>query len=245
MNIEKYKLVYNPKKDDIEEILNWLKSERDYINYGLGFYNNKNVIIDALNQNRVFTLKINDKNIGLVVWSDIEDEIVDIDIFTVHPNFRNQGVGRELYNSIYRYFEGLNYKVLKLYCEPKESESFWKKMGLEKISDDIRGIHELSYYKILVKTASTKPIINSEKIELWNVDFTEVEGKYPIKTWYVKSNEYHLTKPLIYPCNYDWYLRWTKNGEIIFENELICITDYDDKFYRRPFLIITDLIDEC
>ena len=243
MDIEKYKMIYNPKKEDVEEILNWLKSEQDYINYDLGFYNNKNAILSALDQNKVITLKINDKNIGLVVWSDIEDEIIDIVIFTIHPNFRNQGLGRKFYDSIYRYFEELNFKVLKLFCEPKESESFWKKMGLEKFSENIRGINELSYYKILVKTASTKAIVDSEKIELWNVDSIDAIGKSPIKTWYVKSSEFHLKEPLIYPCNTDWYLRWSKNGEIIFEDEVINLTDYEDKYYRRPFLFITDLIE--
>ena len=242
MDIENYKLVYNAENEDVEEILHWLKYERDYINYGLGFYNNKNVILSALNQNRVITLKINNKNIGLVVWSDIENEIVDIDIFTIHPDFRNQGFGRYFYNSIYSYFKKLNYKVLKLFCEPKESELFWKKMELEKIPENIRGINKFSYYKILVQTASTKPMIDSEKIELWNVDCTEVEGKYPIKTWFVDSNEYHLKEPLIYPCDYDWYLRWSKNEEIFFEGEVIYLNDYDE-YYRRPFLFITDLIE--
>lgn len=233
----------SPKETDIEEVLDWLETENDYVNYGLGFYNNKNVILDSFELDKVFTLKIEDKNIGLVVWSDIENEIVDVDIFTIHPDFRNQGFGRYFYNSIYSYFKKLNYKVLKLFCEPKESELFWKKMELEKIPENIRGINKFSYYKILVQTASTKPMIDSEKIELWNVDCTEVEGKYPIKTWFVNSNENHLKEPLIYPCDYDWYLRWSKNEEIFFEGDVIYLTDYDDEYYRRPFLFITDLIE--
>ena len=139
----------SPKGTDIEEVLDWLETENDYVNYGLGFYNNKNVILDSFELDKVFTLKIEDKNIGLVVWSDIENEIVDVDIFTIHPDFRNQGLGRYFYNSIYSYFKKLNYKVLKLFCEPKESEPFWKKMELEKIPENIRGINKFSYYKIL------------------------------------------------------------------------------------------------
>lgn len=232
----------SPKETDIEEVLDWLETENDYVNYGLGFYNNKNVILDSFELDKVFTLKIEDKNIGLVVWSDIENEIVDVDIFTIHPDFRNQGLGRYFYNSIYSYFKKLNYKVLKLFCEPKESEPFWKKMELEKIPENIRGINKFSYYKILVQTASTKPMIDSEKIELWNVDITEVEENHPIKTWYVNSNEYHLREPLIYPCNPNWYLRWSKNEEIFFEGEVIYLNEYDE-YYRRPFLFITDLIE--
>ena len=232
----------SPKETDIEEVLDWLETENDYVNYGLGFYNNKNAILDSFELDKVFTLKLEDKNIGLVVWSDIQNEIVDVDIFTIHPDFRNQGFGRYFYNSIYSYFKKLNYKVLKLFCEPKESELFWKKMELEKIPQNIRGINKFSYYKILVQTASTKPMINSEKIELWNVDITEVEENHPIKTWYVNSNEYHLREPLIYPCNPNWYLRWSKNEEIFFEGEVIYLNDYDE-YYRRPFLFITDLIE--
>lgn len=128
------KIEISPKKTDIEEVLDWLEIEEDYVNYGLGFYNNKNVILGSFEQDKVFTLKFKDKNIGLVVWSDIEDEIVDVDIFTIHPDFRNQGFGRLFYNSIYRYFEKLNYKVLKLFCEPRESEVFWKKNGVRENS---------------------------------------------------------------------------------------------------------------
>ena len=107
-------------------------------------------------------------------------------------------------------------------------------MELEKIPENIRGINKFSYYKILVQTASKKPMIDSEKIELWNVDCTEVEGKYPIKTWYVNSNEYHLREPLIYPCNPNWYLRWSKNEEIFFEGEVIYLNDYDEYYCTDP-----------
>ncbi len=124
----KLRLELYPRKNDVEEVLNWLKEEKDYVKYGLGFYNNKNAILDSFELDKVFTLKLEDKNIGLVVWSDIENEIVDIDIFTIHPDFRNQGFGRYFYNSIYSYLKKLNYKVLKLFCEPKESERFWKKI---------------------------------------------------------------------------------------------------------------------
>ena len=238
----KLKLELSPRKKDVEEVLDWLETEEDYVNYGLGFYNNKNIILSSFNQNKVFTLKTGNKNIGLVVWSDNKKEIVDIDIFTIHPNFRNRGFGRYFYNSVYRYFKGLNYKVLKLFCEPKESELFWKKIGLEKIPEAIRDINKLSYFKLLVKTASVEEIIDGEKIELWNVDITEVEENHPIKTWYVNSNEYHLREPLIYPCNPNWYLRWSKNEEIFFEGEVVYLNDYDE-YYRRPFLFITDLIE--
>lgn len=232
----------SPKETDIEEVLDWLETENDYVNYGRGFYNNKNVILSSFNQNKVFTLKTGDKNIGLVVWSNIENEIVDVDIFTIHPNFRDRGFGRYFYNSVFRHFKKLNYKVLKLFCEPNESQLFWEKMGLERISEGIKGIHKLSYYKLLVKTASVEEIIDSEKIELWNVDITEVEENHPIKTWYVKSNEYPLREPIIYPCNTNWYLRWSKNEEVFFEGEVIDLTDYDE-YYRRPFLFITNLIE--
>ena len=124
----KLRLELYPRKNDVEEVLNWLKEEKDYVKYGLGFYNNKNAILDSFELDKVFTLKLEDKNIGLVVWSDIENEIVDIDIFTIHPDFRNQGFGRYFYNSIYSYLKKLNYKVLKLFCEPKESERFLKKI---------------------------------------------------------------------------------------------------------------------
>ena len=79
----KLRLELYPRKNDVEEVLNWLKEEKDYVKYGLGFYNNKNAILDSFELDKVFTLKLEDKNIGLVVWSDIENEIVDIDIFTI------------------------------------------------------------------------------------------------------------------------------------------------------------------
>lgn len=225
-----------PAKQDIEEILIWLKDEKK--RNGVSFYNNKNIIEQSKNS---IVFKQGRKNIGLVIWNSIDEIRIDIEIFVIHPDYRNQGFGRFFYNEILRFFRSKGFKVIKLFCSPPTSELFWKKMGLIKLPECGRTEHELSYYMILVDTASIERISMTDKIELWDVEPYEVEEKRPKWTWYVEIKDGALSYPIIQPCNCNWNLRWSRNGKVIREAKVKYFTNKDFELYCYPFLYINEL----
>lgn len=228
-----------PKKQDLDEILFWLKKEKE--DRGNSFYCNKRVIESAFDNGGVIAFKQGKKNIGLVVWSSINKLQADIDIFVIHPDYRGQGYGRLYYNEIIDFFKSRDFKVVKLFCAPTTSEDFWKKMGLIKFPNSVRTEHELTYYTILVDTASIENIGSMDKIELWDVEPYEAKEKQPKWTWYVEINDDILSYPIIQPCDCNWNMRWSRNNQVIREEKVKYFTNEDSELYYKPFLYINEL----
>ncbi|MBM7561512.1 GNAT family N-acetyltransferase [Fusibacter tunisiensis] len=227
-----------PVEEDIEEILVWLKRECD-IN-GVGFYNNKNIIVDSFHSGNAIVLKHRGENIGLVTWSRNEI-LVNIDIFVIDSSYRGKGYGNFFFQAISEYFRNKGFKAIKLFCEPKSSERFWIKMGFKKLPYTGRSEHELTYYGVLVNTASITSKCNTDKIELWDVEPYEVEKEGPKWTWYLEKQNEELLYPIIQPCDCNWNLRWSRNGQVIKEDKVKYFTDKDYELYSYPFLYINKL----
>lgn len=229
-----------PKKSDINEILAWLKKEKDSNKYGEGFYNNKNIIIDSFKIGKTITLKYENENIGLITWSD-DDILVNIDIFVIHPDYRRMAFGEYFYRTVSDHFKAKGFKVIKLFCAPKTSENFWKKMGLVKLYNCGCTEHELTYYDVLVEVASTTDISKSDKIELWDVEPYQATEKPPLCTWFIEVCGDKLKFPIIQPCNCNWNLSWSRNNVVIKEEKVKYFTEKDYELFRSNFLYIEEL----
>jgi GNAT superfamily N-acetyltransferase len=233
-----------PKKQDIDEVLLWLKSERD--SDGCGFYNNKKIIEESFERGKSIVFKHGNENIGIVIWheyGEYEKMRVDIDIFVIHPYYRKQGYGGFYYKTISDFFRNNGFKVIMLFCEPRISESFWKKMGLVKFPNCGYRVHELTYYDILVNTSSNAYINNADKIELWNVEPYEAKRTEPKWIWYVESQDDVLLYPIIHPCNHDWNLRWSRNDTVLREEKVKYFTNEYEELYYSQFMYIDKLIE--
>ena len=68
---------------DIKEILVWLKNERDRDILGHGFFNNKDIIMDSFRSGNTIVFKYENKSIGLIVWNESDDILVNVDIFVI------------------------------------------------------------------------------------------------------------------------------------------------------------------
>lgn len=228
-----------PKRQDVKEILFWLKKE--YENDGASFYSNRSIIESSFQRGNLIVFKHGEKSVGAVIWSSDEKLRVDIDIFVIHPDYRGQGYGSLFYKNTSDFFRGEGFKVVKLFCMPIESESFWIKMGLIAFPDCGQTEHPLTYYEILVETASTAYIGGLDKIELWDVEPYEANNVNPKWTWYLEKQDGLLLYPIIQPCNCNWNLCWSRNGIVIREEKVKYFTDIDFEVYCSQFLYINEL----
>lgn len=230
-----------PTLQDIKEILVWLKKERDRDILGYGFFNNKDIIMDSFRLGNTIVFKQENKSIGLIVWNESDDILVNIDIFVIHPSYRGKGFGELFYHDVCNYFVEKGIKAVKLFCEPKTSENFWVKMGLLKLHDCGYTEHELTYYGVLIDVASTIHINNAEKIELWDVEPYEAMETEPRWTWYIENDEGRLLYPILHPCNCNWNLRWSRNGDVLKEGKIKYFTNKNFELFKSKFLYIEKL----
>ena len=230
-----------PTLQDIKEILGWLKKERDHDILEHGFFNNKDIILDSFRLGNAIVFKHENKSIGLIVWNESDDILVNIDIFVIHPSYRGKGFGALFYHDVCNHFVEKGFKAVKLFCEPKTSEKFWIKMGLLKLHDCGYTEHELTYYGVLIDVASTIQINNAEKIELWDVEPYEAIETEPRWTWYIENDGGRLLYPILHPCNCNWNLRWSRNGDVLKESKIKYFTNKELELFKSKFLYIEKL----
>ena len=238
MEIQESFICLQPEEADINEVVGWLKKEMSNDIRGCGFYNNRNVIYEAYERGSAITFKYKGKNIGLLIYGFDNELIVDIDIFVIHPTYRGQGYGTTFYNLASQFFRENGYYVIRLFCSPKESETFWQRIGLKKLPECGIWQHDLTYYDVLVDTALKTSSVGMDKIELWDVEPFEAENVEPRWTWYVDSNDDRQSYPIIHPSNCNWKLRWSRNGIVLREDKIKYITENVNEIYISPFLYI-------
>ena len=230
-----------PNKQDLREVLAWLKEEKEHDIQGYGFYNNKSIIIDAFKSENLIIFKHKNKSIGLIVWNESEGIVIEIDIFVIHPSYRGKGFGEFYFTAISDHFKRKGFKAVKLFCAPEASEGFWKKMGLTKYPDCWYSEHSLTYYGVLVDVASTTYISNADKIELWDVEPCDADETTPKWTWYIENDTDGLLYPIVQPCNCNWNLRWSRNGVVVKEEKVKYFTGEYLELFRSRFLYIDKL----
>jgi GNAT superfamily N-acetyltransferase len=229
-----FQLNLSPTQPDLKEIEKWLIDEDK--TFGEGFYCNWNIIEKAFRKNELITLNLDNLPIGFLVWSNREI-YAEIDVLEIRPKHRNKGIGKYFFDQISGYFKEKGFLAIKLFCAPRESEKFWKKMDFIKFPDRGHSESDLTYYKPLIETLKTTEVCHSDnKIELWNVEPYQIKNHEPKWTWKIESE----FSPIIQPCNCNWNLKWTKNGKVIKEDKVKYFSN-NQRVEYSPFLLITEL----
>jgi len=213
-----YKINFPPSKIDLKKIEDWLIKENE--KYDEGFYCNWNIIESSFKKNSLITLEQNDFPIGFVVWRQ-SDIFIEIDIMEIHYDYRTKGFGRIFFGIFSESFKAKGVVAIKLFCEPRESEHFWRKMGFIKFPQRGCSESDLTFYKPLIEVCETTETPNElNKIELWDVEPYQLKNKKSRWSWDIITENGLLIKPIIQPCHVNWNIRWTKNGKIQKEDKV-------------------------
>lgn len=228
------------EKSELNEIENWLKEES--LTSNNLFFGNWPMIKKAYSENRM-AIVINKKFVvGFTVWR-IADIHIEIDIFEIKPVFRKKGLGKYFLNEISKYFKKKKFLALKLFCEPKESEVFWKKMGFIKFPERGYSEPELTFFKPLIninKSQTDKNIEANNKLELWNLEPCEVKNSKPKWVWIINIKNFI---PILHPYDSNWNIRWTKNGKIVKDSKVVHFLNIQNKITFDQFIFIEKLIE--
>jgi N-acetylglutamate synthase-like GNAT family acetyltransferase len=238
-----FELIISPTELDLECIKQWLIKEREET--GEGFYCNWGSIEKGFKNKQIICINENNNPIGFVVWNRREI-YTEIGILEIKPNFRKKGIGEIFINKITEYFKQNEILVIKLFCEPRESEEFWKKMGFIQLPNSVFPKIDLEYYKCLVESIDSFRFTESNsKLELWGVEPIKVGDTKAKWCWELNFEEgkNHLVLPIIHPCKKDWNLRWTKNGKIIREGKVKYFAKTESEILFSPFIFITKLVE--
>ena len=122
-------------KQDLQEVLNWLKSE--YLEDGEGFWCNRGIIKRSFKDENLWVIRED----GEAVAFQVGDYATDI--LCVRKDRQRRGFGTVLFESSLARAMKDNLNVLAGECSPQSSLPFWLKQGFERYHDPTgtRGIH--------------------------------------------------------------------------------------------------------
>lgn len=203
---------------------------------GSGFYSNIKSIEKSFIQNRILGFEYIGELIGFITWHENIEEhgsYLDLNIMTIHHDFRFKGFGKKFYKLAESYFAEKGFLFIKLFCAPAESQFFWEKMVFFKYPD-IDSENELTYFKPLIPYNKSTTERTSHLIELWDTGKYYAQQRDPKWIWNIDEK----FKAIIHPASPEWFLRLTLNSRIVKEEEVKYFTSERDELRLVNFLYI-------
>ncbi|RVU91543.1 GNAT family N-acetyltransferase [Flavobacterium columnare] len=225
------RITSNPNSEHLNQIYNWLKDES--VKKLNGFYGNFYVIENAFSEKRLICIIDKGLAIGYLVYS-IDGKTAHISIANIKHEYKRKGLGLKLLEHLEKTLIKKNVIAIDLKCSPSSSIKIWKKLGFKELKEvEKHRILKDPYlppylYKILVE--NEKPT-KAKKISKTYIElFCNDPIKRDASSDYVwKINPKTIShKPIIYPVDSEWNVRFYKNGEVI-ENRI-------KRFNRGEFL---------
>lgn len=238
-------LSFSPALDAMEQIQRWLAEEEK--EHDKSFNCNWGTISKAYQKREVACLSLGSESVGFLVWSMNEEEsIVTFDIVAIRPDIRGKGLGRFLVERAFDHFANKQIHIAELESKPEASKPFWQSLGFcDKEPPRSSSCHNAMFRYLCEVSHPVSSSESSEILELWNKEPYEIkEDAIPSWTWEIQrvANSRILEKPIVFPCNVNWRLRWRSGFHI---------THYDEKVKRftgsansrqwNRYMVITEL----
>lgn len=210
----------------LHQIKAWLFEED--MKTGEGFYCNWETIKQAHTKKQLAVLLKDNLPISFIAFF-ITEPFVRIDIAETHPDYRNKGYGRLLFEDFCVQIKTNNIKVVELYCSPISSEHIWKRFGFDKSPTNNS---KIEMFKPLVTTNEPIQKVTNEMevLELWNIEPHLAYNLSPIKTWDIKDRQCDYFKPIIYPAHCEWQVCWRKGKKIFYQDKIKYFNEFEIEY---------------
>lgn len=215
--MENIKISFNPTQQDLNEISKWMVEEKN-----TPITNNANwpSISSAFESKLLIIATHQNKAVGFYTLSKGALTIC-IGVAEVKPDFRQNGIGKLLLESIIEKYVIQNFYALYLYCAPVASQIVWKKLGFKFYPNNSTNdkSDKVQMYKILTPYLNTRQgtsKIENEIIEIWNDEPHLTQDDKPSWVWFLKykKNTKVLQKPIVHFGHYEWRIRWRKGDNV-------------------------------
>src|SRR5690606_24695857 len=185
---------------------------------------------------RLFSFHCDSECIGFVEWRD-DPFVIDIDRFEIKREYRGKGVGRYIVGVLMNFFKNHRKVVVRLFCEPKISVGFWRRLGFIQLPPTDYW-NELTFYHNLFPAQGTIEDPDAlNKVELCNLEPYQIKVEKPMWTWNFNIKSVQTEQPILQPCNSNWNLKITRYGEIVSQGKVKHISDAGNQIYFN-FLFI-------
>lgn len=223
LDFHNLKLINNPSPNHLEQIFEWLKIE--FNDTGRGFWKHHSEIKRFYEERTLTIIELNEIVIGFAGYDKTGETytFIKLALFVIRTDFRKKGLGRLFYGMLENYFFKINIIAVNLYCCPRESRYFWKKMGFEpypsayEICQSTED-NEFNYFKVLIQTEKNRNSRKGKILDYFPCDITFVKH-YNLKPYYsfeISKKKY----PICFPAVYDCSLRLSEN-ELVIEERIV------------------------
>lgn len=215
--------------DDINEIQSWSEYWDSSCSTILQAFKNKELIVAKYDNKIVSYYAYRKKSITIF-----------ISLVETKTNFRKKGIAKKILEKLLENYKNTNFKAFYLYCSPKESQFYWKKVGFEYFPEN-KLESKIYMHKIF---GEVMPLINDNEkrpknyIEFWNKDLPRKDEN---PKWFseliFKENTNELIKPILFFGKDKWYINIVKDN---LSNKLR-FKDYDRKYKYHECIYITEI----
>jgi hypothetical protein len=199
--MKEVKISFTPSEQNLYEIRNWV----DYPDSSMGTIN------DCYNKSTLVIATLNDEAIAYYALKK-----VGVTIFIILAEIMLDKIERKLQNT--------KYKAFNLYCSPKDSQFYWKKMGFEYYPENPRKNRneKINMFKIFAPVLKNTDLIErnneDEYLEVWNDKSSCIENTPPCWVWkleFIRKDSRALKLPFLFFGDRNWKIRWTKGSKEI------------------------------
>ena len=212
------KFISTPKEIHLTQIKNWLIEEWNKKNEG--FLVQWDLIEKSFYNNDLLIFSKDNEAIGFIVYTQYTFSL-SIDILEIKPCERKKGIAKKFTSEVFKYFKSKKTLVIELFCEPKSSESFWKRIGFLNFPKSKRD-NRIRMYKTLIEHQEDSLKKSNTTLKLWFDEPHRTKDKEPNKIWNINflDDGENLKHPIIFPVEYDWKIELFRNNVKIVSNKI-------------------------
>ncbi len=223
--MEKVNIEFSPSREQLRQLKSWLQHE--HRKTGTGFWCNWEIIESSWENNELVCSLTEGEASALCAWRQSGIFSV-LDIVTVRPNLRREGVGRHLVKATLMRLRSHGAIVCNIQCQPRNSEPFWRKLGFTSELVMPQPGHASSPYpkiELAKPLVSRRPVSferdqNDGILQLWNSIPREAEASPVWKQWNLGApinGKWALQDPIIHYCNRDWRIHLQRGDEVLYD----------------------------